>query len=238
MYDPAGEIEQLMDEKVVFTSREKRKLAITKSLDCEYLGEVVVRQWLKRGDTLAAHQIINRAIPSLIELLFLANDEFPPYDKWLANYSYSLIWKPENWKKRLESLLIVKDFSSSEVDRRYRELGALYGEIWKKIVGEKRSRFNFFEIELANALQYIIENSPVSLVEFKKAGYEASLLSREPICKVASVITRNGEEWIEFDDRAFSKARKDGFRDFLSWNKEMLKMLAESQNERKEEAER
>ena len=210
----------MLDEKDVFTAEEKYSLALVSYLDCVYFGDIVVRQWTLRGDPLVANQMISKGVHSLTNLVFLANDEYPPFEKWLINYSYSLDWLPENWHKRLMSVTLIKDLAMYEVSRRSEEFMELYREVWAKIMGEEYHRTGLLELDELERLEYVIENNP-SLTNFTER-FGDKPLSYEVLYKLCDIIKENGEEQIRFNYTRFLNERESGFPSFLHWNKEML----------------
>ncbi|TRO50829.1 DUF4037 domain-containing protein [Candidatus Bathyarchaeota archaeon] len=223
LYDPTDIIEKFLDSKDVFTAEEKYSIALGNYLDCVYFGDIVVHQWLLRGDPLVANQMISKGIPALCNLLFLANDEYPPFEKWLVNYSYTLHWTPTDWKKRLGAITLIKELTAEEVQRRSREFMQLYREVWGKIVGEEYYETGLLELDALDVILYVIREQP-TLEEFKK-NYDIKQLSYENLYKLADIKRINGVEHIVFDPQRFKDEQKKGFPGFLQWNREMLKHI-------------
>jgi hypothetical protein len=218
--DKEGEVTKMLEEKDVFTADEKKALAMRSYLDCTYFGDIVVRQWTLRKDPLVAHQMVTKGIPALCNLLFLANDEYPPFEKWLVNYSHSLEWKPVNWSNHLEKITLIKDITLEELDHRRNLFMNLYHEVWSKVVGEEYNKTGLLELEALETLNYVIKKKP-SLQEFS-AKYGAQELGKEVLFKLAKTKTINGDQVIVFDKERFLEEKKHGFPSFLGWNKEML----------------
>jgi hypothetical protein len=223
LYDPSGKVQELLEDKDVFTAEEKHRLALRNYLDCTYFGEIVVRQWIVREDPLAANQLINRGIPALANLLFLANGEYPPFEKWLINYSHSLPWKPEGWKDHVQDLIEVKANNFTEVKLRSSKLMDLYHNIWGKILGEEFSHTGLLELDALEAMQYIVDHEP-TLDEFKKR-YSLEQLSYENLYKLTELKEECGKTIIKFDSEKYEEERRKGFPSFLGWNREMLTHL-------------
>jgi len=220
LYDPENHIQKLLDKKDSFTADEKYGIALSNYLDCIYFGDIVVRQWTLRDDLLVANQMLSRGIPSLVNLVFLANDEYPPFEKWLVNYSYSLDWLPANWRDRLHSITRIQDASIEEVERRREEFMELYYDVWGKVMGIEYRKTGLLELEELERLEYVREHNP-TLGEFiKKFGEKP--LSYEVLYKLCDLVTENGEERITFNQIRFLKEKEAGFPNFLYWNQEML----------------
>ena len=223
LYDPTGIIEKVIDSKDVFTADEKQGIAMGNYLDCVYFGDIVVRQWILRGDPLVANQMICKGIPALCNLLFLANDEYPPFVKWLINYSYNLQWKPQNWKKRLEEITLIKELTISEVQRRSSEFMRLYREVWAKIVGEEHRETGLLELNSLDALLYVIREQP-TVEEFKKHN-DVKQLGYENLYKLADIKKIDSVDRIVFNYKRFKEEQEKGFPSFLQWNREILKHI-------------
>ena len=220
LLDKEGEVEKMLKEKDVFTAEEKKALAMRSYLDCTYFGDIVVKQWRLREDPLVAHQMVTKGIPALCRLLFLANDEYPPFEKWLVNYSYSLKWKPINWSNSLEKITLIQDLSHEELNRRRNLFMELYHEVWAKVVGDEYRNTGLLELEALEILNYVIKNKP--RLETFSEKYGAQELGKEVLFKLAKIKTINGDQVIVFNKEKFLKEKKNGFPSFLDWNKEML----------------
>ncbi len=223
IYDPTGQVEQLFEENDVFTADEKYGVALTNYLDCVYFGDIAVKQWRMRGDPLAAHMLINKGIPALINLLFLANDEFPPFEKWLLNYSYGLEWKPDGWKKRLEEIILIPQLSLDEAERRSILFMGLYHEVWAKIVGEENAETGLLELDALECLEYVIRETP-PVGEFT-SRYDVRQLGYENLFKLADIVVIDGVEVVRFNWERYNSEKAKAFTGFLEWNRNILEHL-------------
>lgn len=224
LFDPEKKIEALFKEKDIFTSEEKYRCISICFEKCMYIGDLVIQQWIKRGDPLAANQLINNAISGLIGLVFLANDEYPPYEKWALNYSYSLKWLPKDWNKRISNIILTKELSIKEAERRHELFVKLYKDCWEKIVGRESRDLEFIDIITLKELQFIIDNSPVSFDKFAER-FDIKHLSYEPIYKLTNIIKKDGKKYILFDKDKYLKQKKANFPDILEWSKPLLNKL-------------
>ncbi len=224
LFDPEKKIEVLFKDKDVFTSIEKFQCLSEYFEKCVYIGNIVILQWINRGDPLAANQLINSAISGLIGLVFLANDEYPPYEKWALNYSYSLKWLPKDWKRRISEIILTKEISFKEVERRRDLFVKLYKDCWEKIVGNELRNLEFIDIITLQELQFIVDNSPVSIEKFAES-FDIKHLSYEPIYKFSNIIIRDGKKHISFNREKFIKEKKANFPDILEWSKPLLYKL-------------
>ncbi len=224
LYDPDEKVANILKKKDYFTSQEKFKIASIAWEKCMYLGDIVIQQWRKRGDPFAANHLINKAISGLIDLVFLANDEYIPYEKWAINYTYSLKWLPKDWKKRIEQILLISKISLKEAERRQEILIDLYNECWEKIVGKNLKDLEPIDIATLNEIQFIIDNSPVPLEEFSNR-FKLDHLSFEPHFKLTNIVKKDRKKFIAFNKKNYIKHKKADFSDFLIWNKRSLRKL-------------
>lgn len=224
LFDPQGKIDALFKEKDIFSSKEKFQCISEYFGKCVYIGNVVIGQWIKRGDPLAANQLVNSGIYGLIGLVFLANDEYPPFEKWALNYSYSLKWLPKDWKKRISEILLTKEITIKEAERRHRLFIELYKDCWEKVVGKELRDLEFIDINTLKELQFIVDNSPVLFDKFSET-FDIKHLSYEPIYKLTNIITKKGKQYINFNHEKFFEQKKDNFPDILEWSKPLLNKL-------------
>lgn len=224
VYDTEKKIKNLFEKKDIFTANEKFQCASEYFEKCMYIGNLVVLQWINRGDPLSANQLINTAISGLISMVFLANDEYPAYEKWALNYSYSLKWLPKNWKKRISDILSIKELTIEEAKRRRELFIDIYKECWEKIVGKELRDLEFIDIITLKELQYIVDNSPISIDKFTER-FDLKDLSYEPIYKLTDIIIKNGKKYIRFNEENYLKQKELNFPDILEWSKLMLNKL-------------
>ena len=224
VFDPEGKIHHLLNTKDVFSAKEKFQCVSKYFEKCLYIGYIVVFQWINRGDPLAANQLINNAITSLIEMAFFANNEYPPYEKWALNYSYSLKWLPKNWKKRISEILIIKELTIEEAQKRRKLFNDLYKDCWEKIIGKELRDLEFIDVISLKELQFIIDKSPVLIDKFAES-FDIKDLSYEPLYKLTEIKIIDGKKVIYFDKEKFIEQQKAEFPEILGWSKAMLHKL-------------
>jgi len=224
LYDPEEKIVDLLKSKDIFRSQEKFQSVSNSWQKCIYIGTIVIKQWINRGDPTSANYLLNKAIPGLVELAFIANDEYVPYEKWDLNYSYSLKWLPKDWKNKISKIILVNEISFQEAERRHKILMDLYNECWEKIFGKDLKDLEPIDITTLFELQFIVDNSPVSLEKFS-SQFEKNHLSFEPHFKITDIIIKDGKKFIVFNKEKYNKYKETDFSDFLIWNKRSLKKL-------------
>jgi predicted nucleotidyltransferase len=224
LFDPEAKIKALLNKKDVFSSQEKFHCLSKAFGKCMYIGNLVILQWIKRGDSISANRLITNALSGLIDLVFLANDEYPPYEKWALNYSYSLKWLPKDWKKKISEILLTKEISIKEAERRHGLFVELYKDCWEKIVGEESRDLEFIDIISLHELQFIIDNSPVPFEKFADS-FDIKHLSYEPIYKFTNIIIKEEQKFIFFNRKKFIEQKARNFPEILEWSKPFLNKL-------------
>jgi hypothetical protein len=210
LFDPEQKIEKLLIIKDLFTSKEKIDYALKFFEHCEYFGDSATLQWIYRGDPLAASQLINYGVSSLIGMIFVANEEYPPHQKWALNYSYSLQWLPKNWKDRISRVLLPKELTLNEVKKRHRVFVRLYKDCKEKIFGKEFRNITFVDILTMAELQYIIDNTPVPIERFAE-NFDIIHLAIESIREFIEIMYKDNKQLIKFNKSKFSKSKQEDY---------------------------
>jgi hypothetical protein len=224
LFDPEDKIKILFNDKDVFSSPEKYDLAFKCFQECEYLGDLVVRQWIERLDPLSANQLLNFGISGLIGMIFLANDEYPPHPKWALNYSYSLKWLPRDWKERISKVILTKEVSLNEAKRRLRLFIQLYEDCKEKIYGKEFRNLGYITISTMEEMQFIIDNSPIQIEKFAES-FDLKHLSYEPLFEFTEMVTKKNNKLITFNKEKYIKHKNMNFPTVLNWSKSLLHNL-------------
>jgi hypothetical protein len=225
LFDPEDKIEKLLSIKDIFTSKEKINYALKFFEHCEYFGDSATLQWIYRGDPLAASQLINLGVSSLIGMIFVANEEYPPYQKWALNYSYSLQWLPKNWKERISKVLLSKELTLNEVKKRHRVFVRLYKDCKEKMFGKEFRNITFVDIMTWRELQFIIDNSPVPIERFAEY-FDIKHLAIEAIREFTEILNKNNKQIITFNKKKFFKSKEENYpRIFEGWKLILNKLI-------------
>jgi hypothetical protein len=225
LYDSQGLMHEMLVRKAILTEEEKQRLTSRHLiLYGEYFCKLVVPSWLHRGDLLAAHHCLNTALDSLIKVVFLANDELIPFDKWTLNLSYTLAWTPQNWRERVEQALLVREASRAEVERRCNLIAGLFAECREKMLGPKTENLDIIEARKLEILRHVREWGAVPATEFDQCfGLRRAIQS--PLFHLLRRETRDGEEWLVFDEERLGEYAALDFEGFLEWDRALLRAL-------------
>lgn len=231
LHDPQGLMQEMLARKAVLSKEERQRL-----LNChlilygDYFSNLVVPSWLHRGDLLSAHHCLNVALDSLLKAVFLANDELIPFDKWTLNLSYTLPWTPRDWRERVEQSLMVREVSQADVERRCALIRDLFAECAERLVGKKTEGLDVIEARKLEMLRYMRDHRAVRAAEFdRRFGLRRAVQS--PLFHLLRRETREGQEWLVFDEERLQEYTERGFEGFLDWDRALLNVLAEKAGE-------
>ena len=230
LHDPRGWMREMLARKAILTEEEKRRLTSRYLTNGDYFCDLVVPSWLHRGDLLAAHHCLNLALDSLIETVFLANDELIPFEKWTLNLSYTLVWTPTDWRKRVEQAMRIREISREDIERRRTLLRDLFTVCRERLLDEPMEGMGAIEAHKLELLRHVRERGAVSAAEFdRRFGLRRAL--EAPLFHLLRRETREGEEWLVFDEKRLREYAARDFSEFLGWNRALLNALASEEDE-------
>jgi predicted nucleotidyltransferase len=158
VYDLKGEVRRIFDWKLAVS----RDFWVKRIATCaEYLKwyccppaenvGTMTEAWVERGDLASAHYCLTYAVDVLLRVIFALNREFVPPQKWRIIYSYTLKWLPSNHEELLREAMIIKELSTSDLERRLKAIR----KIWRGTVPEieKETGLNLEELS-----KYYVEN--------------------------------------------------------------------------------
>jgi len=143
-YDPKEKIKEVLNEKVPLKEKERRWFMIEGMTQSDYFCNRVSKSWIYRGDILSAHNSINAALDDFFKALFALNNELIPSTKWKIYLSKNLKWLPKKFNESLNEILLIKDFSIEELQRRRKALNYLWKQTLPKAEKEIGMKFDEF----------------------------------------------------------------------------------------------
>ena len=223
LHDPQGLMREMLAHKAILTEEEKQRLTSRHLiLYGDYFCGLVAPSWVQRGDLLAAHHCLNIALDSLIKALFLANEELIPFDKWTLNLSYTLAWMPQDWQERVGQALLVRKVTQTDVERRCALIRDLFAECRERLVGGNVEGLGIIESRKLEMLRIIRERGAISVTEFdQRFGLRRAIQS--PFFHLLCRETREGKEWLVFDEERLQGYAAQDFDDFLEWDQALLR---------------
>lgn len=126
LHDPTGALADLFAQKLA--SRPDPAEASGPLFSAWWHYDLAGTIWLRRGDTLQGHMMLNHAVENVITALFLVNREYVPHEKWLIHMSRSLDWTPAHWETRLADAMRV-DATLDSLRARQVVIAGLWDEI-------------------------------------------------------------------------------------------------------------
>ncbi len=128
-YDPQKKIRQLIRKKTVLSEKERKWLLMEGLEQSHYFCVRVPEKWVYRGDILAAHQSFCYGTDMLLQTLFALNKTPTPSEPWRLWCVKRLKQKPKGLERNLKEMLIVRDLSEQELERRKKA----FLRVWEKL---------------------------------------------------------------------------------------------------------
>ena len=185
LYDPQGEVGDLIDEKLTWPSVEDGSGPL---FECWWGFELACNCWILRGDPHQAHFVLNDAVTALCKALFVANEEHVPHRKWLVHLSRSLEWTPVDWTERLGSALETTELTIDDVHRRQAGIESLWIELDEYV---RKNHYPDLPVSVMQMgffvpLRTLVEDAPIA-VDNWEASFGLELLGMEPFHTIAVV---------------------------------------------------
>ena len=176
-------------------------------------------EWIDRTDIVAAHHLLNRALDRFLFLLFEAQGERLPFDKWQMNLSRSLRVLPARYETRIREWLSVRSFTARDVRRRTRAAEILL-RWWKQTF-----RDAWRGSKARDAIRSL-RRGPIALDKFRETFGERALL-KFPL-RAITVIKREQGRWtVRLDDDALQRAYRGPVPGMPKYLRERLLLAAE-----------
>lgn len=143
----------------------------------------------------------------------------------MLNLSYTLPWAPQDWRKRVEEAMLVREVSQAEVERRCALIRDLFAECREKLVGPKTEGLDIIEARKLEILRHVRERGAMPAAEFdQRFGLRRAIQS--PLFHLLCRETREDEEWVVFHEEQLQQYAALDFEGFLEWDQALLKALA------------
>ncbi len=195
LLDRRGRLRKLLEEKCETPPAPWR--LHEEAIIAEWFAELGV-EWIDRTDIVAAHHLLNRALDRFLFLLFEAQDERLPFDKWQMNLSRSLRVLPARYERRIREWLSVRSFTALDVRRRARAAGALL-RWWKETF-----RGAWRGSKVRDAIRSL-RRGPIGLDKFRET-FGARVLLEFPLRAVIAVTRERGRSIVRLDGDALERA--------------------------------
>ncbi|WP_411966296.1 hypothetical protein [Haloferax sp. YSMS24] len=217
LYDPEGRLAAAFDDHLEPPPGLDHAEGLL--FDCWWHFRLTTACWIRRGDALQAHYVLDNAIGPLVESLFAVNDEYLPHEKWLVNLSRSLDWRPDDWGTRLQSAMSTGDGSMETVHERRGVIAALWDDIdrYARDQSDDGLPVRWMQRTFYRALSHLVEAERIPLEAWDEA-YGSRLLSMDPFAAVATVEA----ETVTLDATALADLTAD---DVYEWHYQVVEAV-------------
>jgi len=174
--------------------------------------------WIDRTDVVAGHHLLNLAFDHFLSLLFRAQGEAVPFDKWQFHLSRSLPRLPYGYESMVRGWLSVRRFTAADLRRRARQAEALMSW-WRRTFREA-----WLRSQTRDAIRDL-RKGPLPLIDFQ-GHYGTHVLRSFPLRAVASA-SREGGLWIvRLDAERLQHVLEQGHEDMPPYLCERLRLAA------------
>jgi predicted nucleotidyltransferase len=144
-YDPEGKIRTLIGRKVHPRNEERKWMIIEGMTQSEWYCNENSESWVYRNDMISAHRSMSLALEYLMKALFGLNNQLLPDEKWLMYQVQRLSFVPERFNEKLKEIILVKDLSRRELQRRRNALNYLWKQMLPRAEKEVGMKFDEFK---------------------------------------------------------------------------------------------
>jgi predicted nucleotidyltransferase len=224
LYDPEGLVGALLEQKRV----DQQQMA-DEALDCaahiRFLLERLVPAWLYRGETLAAHQVLNQATSEFVKLLHLLNQHPGPGAGWDVVLLGSLGNLPDEIVAGLPEALRTGDLSAADASRRRYALHRMLQSCWANIAPSEPFEDRADVVRQARMLRDLSERGSMNLSEFRD-HYEVRLLIQSPAFDLVWIDRQSDELYVRFNLERLQHLVHHELGRFLDYQQRILRELS------------
>ncbi len=185
LHDPQGALARMKAEKLLPVDSD---LASGPLFAAWWHYELAGKIWIRRGDALQGHLVLNNALAEVVRALFLANREYVPHDKWLVHLSRTLDWTPPHWETRLAQAMTAAPALAS-VQMRQAAIAGLWNDIDIHLAMAILPEYplNMMHRPFYEQMMRLIEAGRMTTAEWQQTA-DLALLSQQPFHAVARVV--------------------------------------------------
>jgi predicted nucleotidyltransferase len=144
-HDREGRTENLLRLKVPLRAEERRWLMISGITLSEWYCNRLPDVWIRRGDILSSHHMFNEGLNRFLSAAFALNEELVPDHKWLLWRAARLKIAPSGFGDRLGEILLMREASLPELERRRSVFMSLWNEMLPLIEAEAGMKYEEFK---------------------------------------------------------------------------------------------
>ena len=224
LYDPEGLLAELLAEKRL-TTDDLNGEALDLAARIRFQLERLVPAWLYRGESLAAHHVLNQSTSELIRLAHLINQDPGPEAGWNVVLLESLTQVPDGFLDGIRDAMQTGDLSAGEASRRRYVLFRLLQECWTQLAPEEPFEDRADFVRQRRMLKDLVVRGNISFSEFRDQ-YDLRLLIQSPAFELVFIDRQSDEFQVSFNrDRLHHIVHHDLGR-FLDYQQRLLRELA------------
>lgn len=216
LYDRRGRLAALLREKV---HDEPDSFSLHEdAIEADWHWEMAL-DWIKRTDVIAGHHLLNRSFDHFLSLLFRAQGELVPFDKWTFHLSRSLRILPPKYETEARGWLAVRSFTRSDIERRATHAKRML-KWWKE---------TFPDAWLRSRTRLAIEQlrrGRMDLATFDRRIGARTLIAY-PLRAFAGVEQQRKSWVVRLNERRLSEVLQRGVPEMLPYQLERLRMAVE-----------
>lgn len=225
LYDPEGLIADLFQRKVEPPAAEEGRRIADEFATIEALLGTATPAWLYRGDPIAAHDTLNRAVEHLVRLVFLVNARPVPSDQWLLHLAADLPWRPDDWSERVAAALTVAEPTNTEARRRRHVLDGLARDCWTHIAPEDIEDLAPVEATQYLMLRELATAGEMPLEEFQRR-FGSRALIRGPAFDLLTIDRHEHTTVVRFNEARLARIVQRDLGRYLDSQQRVLRRLA------------
>ena len=212
LYDPHGRLATLLREKI---HSDPGPWALHEdAITADWYWELAL-EWIDRTDVVAGHHLLNLSFDQFLSLLYRAQSELVPFDKWTFHLSRSLRILPANYEREVRGWLTVRAFTRSDIERRVRHAKRML-KWWKSTFPEA-----WLRSQARDAIE-LLRRRPMELADFDRRIGARALL-RYPL-RAITAVERSREKWtVRLDPRHLEHVVRGGAEGMLPYQHERLR---------------
>jgi hypothetical protein len=140
-FDPQGRTASLLEEKVPLKPEERKWLLMSGLTLSEWYVNRLTQMWVERGNPVSAQHMIAQGLLYFCDMLFGLNGELVPDMKWRWYCAEQLAKLPRNFQDRIQDVMVLRDFSGEELERRKDAFMEMWREIRPEVEAETGMTF-------------------------------------------------------------------------------------------------
>jgi predicted nucleotidyltransferase len=221
LYDPEELLGQLLQEKLRSPDAIRNE-AMDVAANIRFLLERRVPAWLYRGESLAAHQVLNQATSDLVRLIHLVNKTPGPESGWDIALLNTLDFVPGSWAVRVSEIFDAGDLSADTASKRRYALTRVLYDCWARLAPAEPFEDRADVVRQRQMLRELAERGQIPLAEFRQT-YEPHLLIQLPAFELVWIDREVEEFQVRFNHKRLQQLIHHELGRFLDFQQRILR---------------